>query len=153
LGRKDKVAALTGRFPLWEQALQQADNDLIKGSGFGAFWTNERTKIMGEELEWFPRHAHSAYIEMIVNLGYIGLGILLVLVLSMLATVFFSSRRTGQVHYTVCTAIIVSEMVYGLTEAAPILPRDQGLFNLILMYSLVFSHSVLDKPGEGQVQK
>ncbi len=153
LGRKDKAAALTGRFPLWEQALQQADNDLIKGSGFGAFWTNERTKIMGEELEWFPRHAHSAYIEMIVNLGYIGLGILLVLVLSMLATAFFSSRRTGQVHYTVCTAIIVSEMVYGLTEAAPILPRDQGLFNLILMYSLVFSHSFSEQPLEGQLQK
>jgi O-antigen ligase len=150
LGRKDKAAALTGRFPLWEQALQQADNDLIRGSGFGAFWNNDRTKIMGEELEWFPRHAHSAYIEMIVNLGYIGLGILLVLVLSMLATSFLSSRQTGQVHYTVCTAIIVSEMVYGLTEAAPILPRDQGLFNVILMYALVFSHGVSEKPMEGQ---
>lgn len=150
LGRKDKAAALTGRFPLWEQALQQADNDLIRGSGFGAFWNNDRTKIMGEELEWFPRHAHSAYIEMIVNLGYIGLGILLVLVLSMLATSFFSSRQTGQVHYTVCTAIIVSEMVYGLTEAAPILPRDQGLFNVILMYALVFSHGTSEKPTEGQ---
>lgn len=146
LGRKDKAAALTGRFPLWEQALQQADNDLTRGSGFGAFWNNDRTKIMGEELEWFPRHAHSAYIEMMVNLGYIGLVILLVLVLSMLATSFFSSRKTGQVHYTVCTAIIVSEMVYGLTEAAPILPRDQGLFNVIMMYALVFSHSASEKP-------
>ncbi|MFY7874782.1 MAG: O-antigen ligase family protein, partial [Pirellula sp.] len=113
LGRKDKATALTGRFPLWEQALQQADNDLTRGSGFGAFWNNDRTKIMGEELEWFPRHAHSVYIEMIVNLGYIGLGILLVLVLSMLATSVFSSRQTGQVHFTVCAAIIVSEMVYG----------------------------------------
>jgi hypothetical protein len=83
---------------------------------------------------------------MMVNLGYIGLGILLVLVLSMLATSFFSSRKTGQVHYTVCAAIIVSEMVYGLTEAAPILPRDQGLFNVIMMYALVFSHSASEKP-------
>jgi hypothetical protein len=44
-------------------------------------------------------------------------------------------------------------MVYGLTEAAPILPRDQGLFNLILMYSLVFSHSFSEQPLEGQLQK
>lgn len=149
LGRTDKATSLTGRLPLWDQAFKQAEDNTMIGSGFGAFWTVERTKIMGEELEWFPRHAHSVYVEMIVNLGYVGLGILSTLVVILLVQSVALSRGTGRVEYTIFAAVVVAQLVYGITEASPILPRDQGLFNLVLMFSLMFSHESHEPMQEG----
>lgn len=140
MGRKGDLTSLTGRLPLWQEVWDQASGRSFFGFGYGAFWTVERTKEMGEELLWFPRHAHSIYLEMIVNLGFVGLSILLLLAAAMLIRTYRSFAHSHRVEYQIFFSVIIAALVNGISEAAFVLPRDQGLFNSILLFALIFSH-------------
>jgi len=140
MGRAEKSTSLTGRLPLWQEVLKQAKDRQWTGVGYGAYWTVERTKDMFEELEWYPRHAHSIYVETIVNIGYIGLAMMLALCLLTLVHAVSQFNATKQVAYIAFAALIVAQLAYGFSEAAPVLPRDQGIFNLSLMFSVLLSH-------------
>jgi exopolysaccharide production protein ExoQ len=142
LGRGEEVTSLTGRLPLWKEVWKQAHHRAGSGFGYGAFWTVNRTQDMGKELKWYPRHAHSVYIETVVNLGYPGLTLLLMLTATLLFTALLAYQTTHWVEYQIFAAVIVSAMVNGISEAAFVLPRDQGLFNSILMFSLILMHPV-----------
>jgi len=93
LGRSEGVGTLTGRIPLWEAVWQESQGRHWQGYGYGAFWSIEQTEKLFEELKWYPRHSHSAYVHTILDLGYIGLGLLLTLVAWRLA----SSRLGGDI--------------------------------------------------------
>src|SRR5205814_9886615 len=40
---------------------------------WGAFWLVERTITAHDILGWYPRHSHNAYLQIVVNLGIVGL--------------------------------------------------------------------------------
>src|SRR5262249_20022832 len=73
LGRTDDAGDLTGRVPLWNYIWEQSAGHRLQGFGCGAFWTIDRTIAADDALEWYPRHSHNAYIQIIVNLGIVGL--------------------------------------------------------------------------------
>lgn len=62
---------LSGRDQLWSVVLEHAREHPVLGTGFGAFWYDGR----GLELvhTWHPRQAHHAWIDVIAELGYVGL--------------------------------------------------------------------------------
>jgi exopolysaccharide production protein ExoQ len=70
--------SLSGRDALWTTVYEHARERWLLGSGFGAFWYEGR----GLELvyTWNPKQAHHAYIDVIAELGYVGLFFVLVLV-------------------------------------------------------------------------
>ena len=63
---------LTGRLPIWNQALGLFSERPILGYGYGAFWTKRRLVAFERSNAWPIAHAHSAYIESLVNLGLVG---------------------------------------------------------------------------------
>src|SRR4029078_10783579 len=73
LARSDDEGDLTGRLPLWNYIWEQSAGHRLQGFGCGAFWTIERTMAADDALEWYPRHSHNAYIQIVVNLGIVGL--------------------------------------------------------------------------------
>lgn len=73
LGREE---TLTGRSEIWETLIPYALKEPIIGYGFGGFWTNEMKKIA------IVGHAHNGYLDMILSLGFVGLGILCLFLLS-----------------------------------------------------------------------
>ena len=78
LGRKP---TLTDRTDVWELALQLQPNSLL-GAGFESFWLGERLSVMWSKYWWKPNQAHNGYIETYLNLGYIGLFVLVALILA-----------------------------------------------------------------------
>jgi len=73
---------LTGRTELWEHCFQfQADP--IFGAGFESFWLGERRdKIAAFYNKWRPGGAHNGYLSIYLNLGLIGLSLLIGLLIA-----------------------------------------------------------------------
>ena len=68
-------STLTGRTDIWRQVLDLHTNPLV-GVGFESFWLGERLRKIGELYWWQANEAHNGYLETYLNLGLIGLFIL-----------------------------------------------------------------------------
>jgi exopolysaccharide production protein ExoQ len=70
---------LTTRTEVWPVLLSQADSQLF-GSGFMAFWSGKRFEVLYEQYGIIQ--AHSGYIEVFLNGGWVAVAILAVLLFS-----------------------------------------------------------------------
>ncbi|MCH6258089.1 O-antigen ligase family protein [Puniceicoccaceae bacterium K14] len=63
--------SLSGRDELWITVMYEVKKEPLIGHGFGAFWTEGK----GRELvqTWNPRQSHHAYVDILVDLGVVGL--------------------------------------------------------------------------------
>jgi len=75
-------STLTGRTELWEHCLQFQANPIF-GAGFESFWLGERRdKIAAFYTKWRPGGAHNGYLSIYLNLGLIGLSLLILLLIT-----------------------------------------------------------------------
>jgi len=85
LGRGSEMS---GRTVLWANCLEVQPNPIF-GTGFQSFWLGERLKRMAAFYQgWHPGGAHNGYLDMYLNLGLIGLSILI----GLLITTFWKIR-------------------------------------------------------------
>lgn len=80
IGMLGKDPTLTGRTDLWKILLAWKINPLI-GAGFESFWLGERREKLWDIYWWHPNEAHNGYLETYLNLGLIGLALMLLLFL------------------------------------------------------------------------
>jgi exopolysaccharide production protein ExoQ len=138
LGRSDDAAGdLTGRVPLWNFVWHESAGHHLEGYGWGAFWLTERVRSARDALHWFPRHAHNAYLQIMVNLGLVELAIVVVIGLIALRRAASFVGRTGLPEYSALVAVLVGIFVNGVAESAFAMPRDMGLFAATAVLSLV----------------
>jgi O-antigen ligase len=71
---------LTGRKEIWSLVLRFQDNPIL-GTGFESFWLGER-KVRIREVLSYLGGAHNGYLETYLNLGLIGLSILIGLIIA-----------------------------------------------------------------------
>lgn len=140
LGRSKEVGTLTGRIPLWQAVWEESRGRHWIGHGYGAFWSVERTEKLAEELKWFPRHAHSAYMHTILDLGFIGLGLVLWLVFVSVRAALRCFRETRDPAYCFFMGFIVTGLLDGATEIAYVSPRELGLYVGMAVMGLVILH-------------
>lgn len=60
-------ATMTGRTQVWATLLPVAMKKLLAGHGFGGFWTTQARKV------FLIPNAHSGYLDLILELGFIGI--------------------------------------------------------------------------------
>jgi O-antigen ligase len=78
---------LTGRTDLWAAALTLTANPLL-GAGFQSFWLGDRLIEMWQLFPVFqPNQAHNGYIETYLNLGGVGLFLVMCILISAYRTV------------------------------------------------------------------
>jgi len=78
LGRE---SSLTDRVPLWEDILELVVNPII-GCGYNSFWLGDRPIAIWKKWSWHPVNTHNGYLDIYVNLGYLGLLFFLALIIS-----------------------------------------------------------------------
>jgi exopolysaccharide production protein ExoQ len=78
---------LSDRTLLWTDLLDNARNNPVLGVGFGAFWVGHLGRDMyplpnwdRKTPEWRPGEGHNGYIDVYVDLGVIGLALILVVI-------------------------------------------------------------------------
>lgn len=74
-------STLTDRSLIWAEVIKLVPNRWV-GSGYQSFWLGPRleTMVVNVTHHWVPNQAHSGYIEVFANLGWIGVGLLAVVI-------------------------------------------------------------------------
>lgn len=107
---------LTGRTAIWDKALGMTEDPLF-GTGFESFWLGERAQKFWSFYWGQPNQAHNGYLEIFLNLGWMGV-VLLGLVMAWgyrnVAGAFREEAGAGKLKL----AYFAVAAVYNLTEAA-----------------------------------
>jgi O-antigen ligase len=128
LGRR---ADLTTRVPMWHDLLAMIQNPLI-GFGNESFWLGERLTYIQERYGALIQ-AHNGYIETYLNLGAIGLMLLLVWIIGGLKNILSLIRQSYEGAIFSFTVIVVA-CLYNWTEAT--LYGVNNLWSLFLFATL-----------------
>jgi len=107
---------LTDRTAVWKMVLGLSQNQWV-GTGFESFWLGPRLEKMWTRYWWHPGEAHNGYLEIFINLGWVGIALLFVVVAAGYQTVFQAWRNhvaTG----SLCLAFFMVGLAYNFTEAA-----------------------------------
>jgi O-antigen ligase len=111
-----KDPTLTDRTKVWHSVLQIPINPVI-GAGFDSFWLGERLQKLWDIYWWHPNEAHNGYLETYLNLGLIGLALMLALFFSVFrnsAKMLFENFELARFHLGFLAAFVL----YNWTEAA-----------------------------------
>jgi exopolysaccharide production protein ExoQ len=110
-----KDATLTGRTEIWRLVLNMSGSPYV-GTGFESFWLGNRADTMWQLYYFHPTQAHNGYIEVYLELGWIG-----VILLTAIAFAGYRNavamlrwdRDMGRIRM----AFIAIGLVYNVTEA------------------------------------
>jgi O-antigen ligase len=119
---------LTTRVPIWQDLLQMSSSPLF-GAGYESFWLDDRLQGFWEEHGGI-RQAHNGYLEVYLNVGLVGLGVLLAGVLSGLVKVH-QSLKAGDKAAVLRLCLMVPVVIYNWTEATFV-----GVSNMWLLFLL-----------------
>jgi exopolysaccharide production protein ExoQ len=132
---------LTGRVPLWGFILHETRSERLQGAGYGAFWLRERTERANDSLRWFPRQSHNSYVEVLANLGLVGVVLAVSIGLVALARALSLAAHVGGAATCATAGLLAAAFVNGFTETAFVMPRDIGLVTAALVFSIVLQPS------------
>jgi exopolysaccharide production protein ExoQ len=106
---------LTGRTELWRDILGMNGNPLI-GTGFESFWLGPRLEKLWTNYWWQPNEAHNGYLEVFLNLGWVGVMLLGVVIAMGYRNVTGSLRREPELGQLKLAYFVVG-ITYSFTEA------------------------------------
>lgn len=107
-------STLTGRTELWSRCLELVRNPLL-GAGYESFWLGSRLEKMWTYIAGVNQ-SHNGYLEIYLNLGWIGVTLLVLLLISGYRNIMGAFRReepTARLRL----AFFISVCVYNCTEA------------------------------------
>lgn len=114
----------TGRTPLWDYLIQRGLEKPWLGYGYGGFWANPNEAIA--ILQKFPwngnrgeagGNSHSIYIEIFLQLGWLGLSLTIMSFLTVFARVVFLLGLTRQIEYLWMCQLLLIIAITGYYES------------------------------------
>jgi exopolysaccharide production protein ExoQ len=113
LGRKSD---LTGRTQIWAVLMTVAPNPVV-GAGFESFWLGPRkAKIWNAFPGNLLNEAHNGYLEAYLNVGAVGLGLILLILISGYRRAVAAFRRAPDLG-GIMVSYVVAATAYNITEA------------------------------------
>ena len=94
----------SGRIPLWEYLIGRGMEKPLLGYGYGAFWTNPTEKLGVQLNTWINAleaggNSHSAYVELFLQLGFLGVSLVILSFVTVLIRVLLLLGLTKQIEY------------------------------------------------------
>ncbi len=121
-GALGRDASLSGRTIMWSAMLGAVSNPII-GVGFDSFWTSPNAEIFHHSLKllhwYYPdaiNEAHNGYMEVFLNLGWIGVCLISFILVTGYLRACKSLRRHRELA-SLALAFIMSAVIYNITEA------------------------------------
>jgi exopolysaccharide production protein ExoQ len=109
---------LTDRTLIWTEVIKLVPNQWV-GSGYQSFWLGPRLETMITNIThwWVPNQAHNGYLEIFANLGWIGVGLLALVIVWGYCRVIRAYRRDITVTHLLLAYTMVG-LVSNITEAS-----------------------------------
>ncbi|PYU75786.1 MAG: hypothetical protein DMG49_02480 [Acidobacteria bacterium] len=120
---------LTGRTELWNRVLAMTPNSFL-GAGFESFWLPPRLNYLWSLYWWHPNEAHNGYIEVYINLGWIGIVLLALILLTGYRKVFGAVRQNPE-EGGLWLGYFFAGLVYNFTESAVRIMHPVWIFFLL----------------------
>jgi exopolysaccharide production protein ExoQ len=111
LGRE---STLTGRTAIWQSALGLVRNPLF-GTGFESFWIGPRLRQVEIDINQGVNQAHDGYIEIFLNLGWVGIALLGGLIVTGYRRIVPAVRQRTQLG-SLRLAFLIVALAYNFTE-------------------------------------
>jgi len=134
---------LTGRTEVWHIVLQFAENPFY-GTGYESFWLGHRLVDIGNLTSRGIQEAHNGYLEIYLNLGWIGIGLLALIIVAGFRKVVILLRRAPNLGSLVL-AYFVLGLIYNFTEAGFKFQNPVWIFFLLSVMAIP-SEMVLNSP-------
>lgn len=130
----NKSNDLTGRGEIWALVDMAIQRHPVWGIGYSAFWVGEGgpAQFIADKLGWLPGQAHNGYIDILLDLGQVGMGLFLGCLLWHVISImrlFKIDREDAAMHLGICVTIMVSNF-----SESQIL-RDTNFQNIMFIYS------------------
>lgn len=134
-----KDATLTGRTDLWALVWNESKQHFWLGTGYQSFWLGEegRSGILLSKLYWAPTQAHNGYLDILNELGVVGLTIISSLIILHARRLYQLHRinpRRAEIH----VLIAISALLVNISETV--------LFRTAHIWTIVFLLSVIEVP-------
>ena len=114
--RLGRDPTLHGRKEIWAAVLNEGTN-LFFGTGFYSFWTAERVQRLSAEYFYDLTEAHNGYLEVYLNGGLIGLGLLLGLLCATAMIAIRGLEKGASPLAALGLVLLIVSILYGVTEA------------------------------------
>lgn len=142
MGRTTEVTTGTGRLPLWQNLMQYVEDRPLQGYGYEAFWTEGVMKTMLKDEDWAAQHAHNAYLEATLQIGLVGLGLLVLTGLTALAAI----AHYGKISGDPCAAYLFGAIIYLAVASMAESYATKTYFPIILLMMGVASIGCFGQP-------
>lgn len=130
-------STLTGRTEIWAAVLAQHINPLI-GTGFESFWMGTRMQSVWDLSQVGIEEAHNGYLEFYLNLGWIGIALLGLLIVSGYRNALAIFRRNPQ-EGSIRIALFTAGLIFNCTEAG---------FRMMTIIWIGFLFAITDVPPQ-----
>jgi O-antigen ligase len=107
---------LTGRTTLWSIVLSQPVSRVF-GAGYESFWLGDRLATIERLSGQTPNQSHDGYIEILVNLGWIGVTLLAFVIVTGYSKIIRAVRLDPETNCRML-AYFIAALIYNFTEAA-----------------------------------
>ena len=137
-------STLTGRTQIWNSLVPYAKKKLILGYGFGGFWTTSL-------IEQIAVSAHNGYLDTILSLGFAGLLIFLIFLITLLLKCYKLIRGPWDIHILFLSMVFIF-LIHNVAETSL---GHLGSFpsSLIVLSSLIINSAesnIEDDPENNQ---
>jgi len=130
---------LTGRSEIWAFLVPYALNRPVLGHGFGGFWTTEMRELTAS-------HAHNGYLDVILNIGFVGLLLVSLFLLSCCQKAYRALKADFDWGILALSYILMGAM-HNITEST-INTLTSSLIAIILFFSVISLFSGAEAPAE-----
>ncbi len=139
----------TSRVPIWQDSLSYLSDRSLIGYGYQAFWTERRIDEISHSQNWGVGEAHSIYVTVLLELGLVGLGLFVLVLLGCLGGTINRYRATRDLGYALLAALLVFSILHGILESGAVLHTHQSFIMMIAVSHLAFVRLGDDTAHEG----
>jgi exopolysaccharide production protein ExoQ len=131
---------LTGRTKIWQGAIHAIGKRPLLGYGYSAFWIGLKGEAVQTILEtkWLVPAAHNGWLDLLLQLGVVGVMLFLFSLLRALSTAGAALRYARGEAAEWCAGILLLTILYNIDESSLMIPIEL----LWVMYVLAFMNLV-----------
>jgi exopolysaccharide production protein ExoQ len=133
-----KDSSLTGRTFIWDGTWQIIAGRPLLGHGYAAFWleNSRNVRSLAELVAWEVPNAHSGYLEVLLQLGWVGLVLVWLMGVATLVLALRAMLR-GQVGLALWSLLVLGVVgILNRTESVLLNPDFPMLFWLLALVAL-----------------
>lgn len=124
---------LTGRTDIWAVLLQSAQKHPFLGYGYSAFWTGMagESGLVYMTVHWSFAYAHNGFLEVLLQVGMIGVAAVVLMLLQAGANAFVCVRNEASAGIDWLASLVFLTILYNIDEGTMLFSRS--LMTVILV--------------------